>query len=131
MLSHTLWILTKKVPGLVFCRAIIQISFNMYSSCDDMKFDYYGPGFGNGTAIANFSVVWSAEGRHGGFVLDNNQDIRVVMYKCELLATNCGLCLVLSGEKYDCGWCPGEKQCTRQENCPFTSAMEWLDRYAV
>ncbi|KAL3982306.1 Plexin cytoplasmic RasGAP domain family protein [Acanthocheilonema viteae] len=97
--------------------------------CDDMKFDFYGPGAGNGTAVANFSVIWSSEGRHGGFALDNNEGIRIVMYKCESLASNCGLCLVLSGEKYDCGWCPSEKQCTREENCPVTSKMDyWLDR---
>uniref|UniRef100_A0A8R1XYX6 Sema domain-containing protein n=1 Tax=Onchocerca volvulus TaxID=6282 RepID=A0A8R1XYX6_ONCVO len=97
--------------------------------CDDMKFDFYGRGSGNGTAVANFSVIWSSEGHHGGFALDNNQGIRIVMYKCESLASNCGLCLVLSDEKYDCGWCPAEKQCTREENCPIASKMDyWLDR---
>uniref|UniRef100_A0A915PJ57 Sema domain-containing protein n=1 Tax=Setaria digitata TaxID=48799 RepID=A0A915PJ57_9BILA len=97
--------------------------------CDDMKFDFYGPGYGNGTAVANFSVIWSSEGRHGGFALDNSQGIRIVMYKCESLASNCGLCLVLSGDKYDCGWCPAEKQCTREENCPVTTKIDyWLDR---
>ncbi|MCP9265926.1 hypothetical protein DINM_021348 [Dirofilaria immitis] len=64
-----------------------------------------------------------------GFALDNNQGIRIVMYKCESLASNCGLCLVLSDEKYDCGWCPAEKQCTREENCLVTSKVDyWLDR---
>ncbi|VDN05642.1 unnamed protein product [Thelazia callipaeda] len=100
--------------------------------CDDMKFDFYGPGSGNGTAFANFSVIWSTEGRHGGFALDNTQDIKIIMYKCELLATNCGLCLVLSGENYDCGWCPTERQCTKAENCPVTSKTDyWLDRFQL
>lgn len=111
---------------------VLVLMFSLFFSCDDMKFDFYGPGSGNGTAVANFSVIWSSEGRHGGFALDNNQDIRIVMYKCESLASNCGLCLVLSGEKYDCGWCPAEKQCTREENCPVTSKMDyWLDRYII
>lgn len=96
--------------------------------CEDMKFDYYGPGVGNGTAEANFSVVWSSEGQQGGHVLDNIQGIRVIIYKCEMLANNCGLCLALSDKKFDCGWCPAEKQCTRQERCPAFAAADWLDR---
>lgn len=96
--------------------------------CEVMKFDYYGPGMGNGMAIANFSVVWSTEGQQGGHVLDNSQGIRVVIYKCEMLASSCGLCLALSDKKFECGWCSSERQCTRPDKCPIESADDWLNR---
>ncbi|VDK31981.1 unnamed protein product [Anisakis simplex] len=93
-----------------------------------MKFDFYGPGSGNGTAVANFSVVWSTEGQHGGHLLDNSEGIRVVIYKCELLASSCGLCLALSDKKFDCGWCASERQCTSQERCVTDVSNDWLNR---
>ena len=39
------------------------------------------------------------------------------MYKCESLASNCGLCLSLEASQFDCGWCSAEKACTRQAKC--------------
>uniref|UniRef100_A0A915ADH7 Sema domain-containing protein n=2 Tax=Parascaris univalens TaxID=6257 RepID=A0A915ADH7_PARUN len=97
-------------------------------TCEVMKFDYYGPGMGNGMAIANFSIVWSTDGQQGGHVLDNSEGIRVVIYKCEMLASSCGLCLALSDKKFECGWCSSERQCTRPDKCPIESADDWLNR---
>ncbi|MFH4980273.1 hypothetical protein AB6A40_006982 [Gnathostoma spinigerum] len=97
--------------------------------CEIMKFEYFGQGFGNGTEIANFSVMWSSEGEQGGgHVLDNINNIHIVMYKCEMLASNCGMCLVVGSKEFDCGWCSNERKCLPQEKCPAVPNSEWLDR---
>ncbi|KAK0398213.1 hypothetical protein QR680_002480 [Steinernema hermaphroditum] len=88
--------------------------------CDDMKFEYYGAGIGNGTNVANFSVVWTTDGNPTTHVLDNMASTRVIMYKCEQLASNCGLCLTL-GSQFSCGWCesdrPSGTACMAREKC--------------
>jgi hypothetical protein len=96
-----------------------------------MRFEFFGRGLGNGTARADFSVVWwpdsslmtsrsssKKEGTVGGMIsaalssrnpsqeekptkitvgpgnrLDNAEDFHVMIYKCDQLASNCGICL--------------------------------------
>lgn len=88
-------------------------------TCDPVEFDYpdkeqlpY--------MTADFRVTWGPQ----GLPLDNSQGIKVRIYKCPLLVTNCGKCLSMDAE-YECGWCGG--MCTLQKRCTLT----WLDRTAT
>lgn len=94
-----------------------------------MKFDYFGAGAGNGTAIGTFSVLWSSENYRGGHKLDSLEGINVFIYKCEQLASNCGLCLALDEKKFNCGWCMAEQQCSERERCISDLSSDWVDRF--
>lgn len=130
--------------------------------CDEMRFEYFSRGNGNGTAKAEFSIVWWPDsatqqsggmssfisaalsapresiggGRTGqsrgvtvgsGFKLDNNDKFHIVIYKCDQLASNCGICLGLDTIKYECGWCTSESRCLHSDACPITE-QSWLSR---
>jgi plexin A len=90
-------------------------------SCEDMLFEFAGPGDGNGTATARFDIVWSPIGSPTTSTifhpLDNAQGMKVKIYKCQQLAPNCGLCLGLDSQKFDCGWCEEEGRCVPKDMC--------------
>lgn len=64
-----------------------------------------------------FSILWDRQRP-----LDNPKKIRVVVYKCQRLALNCGQCLQLN-ETFKCGWCQGRGECSTKDSCP----ADWLD----
>ncbi|CDW56793.1 plexin A4 [Trichuris trichiura] len=86
--------------------------------CDRMEFSYFDhlP-----NVTAKLSVTWSP-----GKALDNTQDVRVVIYKCERLASNCGLCLDLPPH-FECGWCMNKQSCTINSACR-ENAFRWLHK---
>lgn len=97
--------------------------------CEDILFEFTHLGLGNGTAVARFDLVWSPTSLNNGqspsttaltsqHRLDNSQNMRVVIYKCAQLASNCGLCLGLNTQLYECGWCEEESRCESRDNCP-------------
>ena len=55
--------------------------------------------------------------------LDNTDNFRIIIYKCTQLAQNCGLCLGLNKDKFECGWCEEESHCVPKSSCSTTS---WL-----
>ncbi|KAL3853671.1 hypothetical protein ACJMK2_017194 [Sinanodonta woodiana] len=67
---------------------------------------------------AAFTVTWGPMNKP----LDNPNEIKVRIYKCPLMVTNCGQCLSMDPE-YECGWC--DARCTLQKHC---TAGQWLDR---
>ncbi|KAK3610517.1 hypothetical protein CHS0354_008946 [Potamilus streckersoni] len=67
---------------------------------------------------AAFTVTWGPMNKP----LDNPNEIKVRIYKCPLMVTNCGQCLSMDPE-YECGWC--DTKCTLQKHC---TAGQWLDR---
>ncbi|KRZ39430.1 Plexin-A4, partial [Trichinella pseudospiralis] len=79
--------------------------------CEQMEFSYFDP---EPNVTASFSVTWAP-----GKALDNVQNVGVVMYKCERLASNCGLCLHLPAS-YGCGWCTA----TQQQSCTINSKCD-------
>lgn len=88
-------------------------------TCDSVMFDYpekeqlpY--------VMADFQVLWGSQ----SLPLDNPLGIKVRIYKCPLLVTNCGKCLSMDAG-YECGWC-GDR-CTLSKHCP----TNWLDRTAT
>lgn len=108
-----------------------------------MFFEYSN--YGNGTAIARFDIVWSLNSNSQAAVslasstknespsyllfqqkLDNIDNLNVIIYKCEHLASNCGLCLGLELKKFDCGWCDVDLRCTHADDCPRESG--WLTK---
>lgn len=130
------------------CLHLILSKLTKKFSCDDMLFEYTNLGLGNGTAIAKFDIIWSpatmsppatvlsssvfnSVASNTAFVpvryfLDNTQSLRVFIYKCEQLASNCGLCLGLDLKKFECGWCDVDLRCTHVDDCPRESG--WLTK---
>uniref|UniRef100_A0A914ID92 Sema domain-containing protein n=1 Tax=Globodera rostochiensis TaxID=31243 RepID=A0A914ID92_GLORO len=96
--------------------------------CEDMLFEFSGPGDGNGTVTARFDILWASSSGHNlnqFHPLDNAQGMRVVIYKCGQLAPNCGLCLGLDVRRFECGWCEEETpQCVPRDGCKGN----WLSR---
>lgn len=86
--------------------------------CENMQFNY-GTQAPNITAA--FAVIWE-----GSKPLDNPEHIHVLVYRCENMSENCGLCLELP-EKYACGWCQQSNSCKVQEQCDG-HATKWLER---
>ncbi|XP_067128995.1 plexin-A2 isoform X2 [Centruroides vittatus] len=88
--------------------------------CEKMVFQY---GTQAPNITATFAVIWE-----GTKPLDNPENIRVLVYKCEGMADNCGECLELP-EKYACGWCQDRPaSCQVHDQCSDGSATMWLDR---
>ncbi|KFM60858.1 Plexin-A2, partial [Stegodyphus mimosarum] len=86
--------------------------------CDPMVFAY-------GTQAPNittaFAVIWD-----GSKPLDNPENIHVLVYRCQGMAQNCGICLELP-DKYSCGWCQDPpSSCQVHEQCS-TDPTQWLD----
>ncbi|CAD5219510.1 unnamed protein product [Bursaphelenchus okinawaensis] len=137
--------------------------------CDELRFEYFSRGYGNGTARADFSVVWwpdsaltqstggvasvsslissalsaprdpvvapvASSGRSRtitvgpGFKLDNSDDFHVIIYKCDQLATNCGTCLGLPTDDFECGWCSADARCSHSDSCTINDNHSWLAR---
>ncbi|XP_067122898.1 plexin A3-like, partial [Centruroides vittatus] len=85
--------------------------------CEPMMFSF---GTQSPNVTASFAVIWA-----GSKPLDNPENIRVLVYRCEGMATNCGICLELHS-KYKCGWCSdGIGSCRVRGQC--NSSLLWLD----
>ncbi|CAH2239860.1 jg4548 [Pararge aegeria aegeria] len=69
---------------------------------------------------ASFAVIWG-----GSKPLDNPDNTHILIYRCNDMADNCGICLALP-EKFGCGWCQGSDRCEVQEQCGVPSV--WLNR---
>nr|CAD2195469.1 unnamed protein product [Meloidogyne enterolobii] len=73
-----------------------------------MLFEFNGSGDGNGTGTALFNIVWAPPGLTTSTIfhpLDNSQKkMKVIIYRCQQLATNCGLCLGLDSRKMAFAW---------------------------
>jgi plexin A len=52
--------------------------------------------------------------------------VTVVIYRCQDMADNCGMCLALA-EKYGCGWCQVSDRCEVKEQCDQGAGV-WLNR---
>ncbi|GFY75729.1 hypothetical protein TNIN_425621 [Trichonephila inaurata madagascariensis] len=86
--------------------------------CEPMVFAY-------GTQAPNittaFAVIWD-----GSKPLDNPENIHVLVYRCQGMAQNCGICLELP-DKYACGWCQDPpSSCQVHEQCS-ADPTQWLD----
>lgn len=89
--------------------------------CEPQRFEYNGS---YPIVTATFTVTSGAN----SVPLDNPQDIKVRIYKCGPMVTNCGQCLSMDPE-YECGWCTkGNAQCSLPSDC---SPASWLDRQAT
>ncbi|XP_071081930.1 hepatocyte growth factor receptor-like isoform X2 [Haliotis cracherodii] len=84
-------------------------------TCSPVKFMY------NSTVLPYVTASFSVTAGGSDFPLDNPSGIKVRIYKCPLMVTNCGKCLSMDAE-YNCGWC--EYSCTLQKHCKGN----WLDR---
>ncbi|KAF2344053.1 hypothetical protein FHG87_025191 [Trinorchestia longiramus] len=62
-----------------------------------------------------------------GYVLDNPDDLRLVLYDCTTLAYNCTDCtstpFTSGGDAPLCGWCTGTGRCTSSTRC---TTGDWL-----
>ncbi|XP_071540162.1 uncharacterized protein [Panulirus ornatus] len=57
-----------------------------------------------------------------GAPLDNPNDVRLVVYSCDLLASSCHSCVAVNAS-FSCGWCVATQTCTPHAHCLGTS---WL-----
>lgn len=102
-------------------------------TCDEMLFEPYGTSLlGSGSTAYGFNVIWSSLGstfkKSAHRVLDNVDNLSIDVYSCENLAPNCGKCVTLDADKYDCGWCSMEQKCSRPHQCPNRQIPEnWLN----
>ncbi|XP_069990321.1 uncharacterized protein [Penaeus vannamei] len=84
--------------------------------CDRMEFSYTTAA---PSISATFAVIWG-----GSKPLDNPGNIHVLVYKCQHMASNCGMCLNLA-ERFRCGWCQSSSRCEVAAQCEEGA---WLDR---
>lgn len=90
--------------------------------CDPLKFEF------SDANLPIVTAVFTVTAGNNSLPLDNPQNIKVRIYKCGPMVTNCGQCLTMDPE-YECGWCTaGIPQCSLQTDCP---SGEWLDRAAT
>merc|ERR1719481_615730 len=68
---------------------------------------------------ATIQVIWGS-----GKPLDNPENIHVVIYRCNWMATDCGQCLDIP-KKHECGWCQVTDQCEVRAHC--LSHDSWQD----
>ncbi|XP_078500630.1 plexin-A2 [Lissotriton helveticus] len=99
-----------RVPALRFNSSSVQ--------CQNSSYLYEG--MDKSSLAVDFAVVWN-----GNFIIDNPEDIKVNLYKCEAQRESCGLCLK-ADQKFECGWCRGEGRCTLRQHCS-TPYGQWLD----
>lgn len=55
--------------------------------------------------------------------------ILMVVYRCELMASNCMECQALD-KRFNCGWCEETSQCILLEECP-RQAGPWIDKKSL
>lgn len=86
--------------------------------CDQMNFSYTSlvPNI-----TATFAVIWDSSKP-----LDNPENIHVLVYRCNAMSENCGMCLELP-DKYGCGWCQDSNKCEVQDQC-HKHTVKWLER---
>nr|XP_034833100.1 uncharacterized protein LOC117989797 [Maniola hyperantus] len=85
--------------------------------CEPVEFTYTSRA---PNITASFAVIWG-----GSKPLDNPNDTHILIYRCNNMADNCGICLALP-EKFGCGWCQGSDRCEVQEQCGDPSV--WQNR---
>ncbi|XP_059062852.1 plexin A3-like [Achroia grisella] len=85
--------------------------------CEPVKFTYTSRA---PNITVPFAVIWG-----GSKPLDNPSNTHILIYRCNDMANNCGLCLTLP-EKFGCGWCQGSDRCEVQKQCTVPSV--WLNR---
>ncbi|CAJ0936168.1 unnamed protein product, partial [Mesorhabditis belari] len=95
--------------------------------CDEMRFDQSELSMKDGTAPVDFQVVWSSTISEISHSFDNVNGTAVEVYRCEELASNCGLCLSLDPSKFDCGWCGKDSKCVRPRACKWRKPSDWLN----
>ncbi|ROT77169.1 Plexin-A4 [Penaeus vannamei] len=98
---------------------VTSVSANLLSDtiyCDRMEFSYTTAA---PSINATFAVIWG-----GSKPLDNPGNIHVLVYKCQHMANNCGMCLNLA-ERFRCGWCQSSSRCEVAAQCEEGA---WLDR---
>ncbi|RWS17561.1 plexin A-like protein [Dinothrombium tinctorium] len=89
--------------------------------CDPVLFQYTAD---VPNITATFAVIWDISKP-----LDNPENIHVLIYRCDIMARNCGFCLELP-EKYNCGWC--HDHCDVQEKCAKNwPQASWLNQQEV
>ncbi|XP_003737136.3 plexin-A4 [Galendromus occidentalis] len=86
--------------------------------CDQMNFSYTSlvPNI-----TATFAVIWDSSKP-----LDNPDNMHVLVYRCNAMSENCGMCLELP-DKYGCGWCQDSNKCEVQDQC-HKHTVKWLER---
>ncbi|XP_042873532.1 plexin A3-like isoform X1 [Penaeus japonicus] len=98
---------------------VTSVNANLLSDtiyCDRMEFSYTTAA---PSTNATFAVIWG-----GSKPLDNPDNIHVLVFQCQLMANNCGMCLSLA-ERYKCGWCQSTSRCEVAAQCEDGT---WLDR---
>ncbi|CAJ0560819.1 unnamed protein product, partial [Mesorhabditis spiculigera] len=95
--------------------------------CDEMRFNQPELKMISGTAPVDFQVNWSSPTSDVTHAFDNVNGTAVEVYRCEELASNCGLCLSLDPTKFDCGWCEKDAKCVRPRACRWRSPSDWLN----
>lgn len=86
--------------------------------CESMEFTYTSKA---PNITSAFAVIWG-----GSKPLDNPDNIHVLIFRCNEMADNCGLCLALP-EKYGCGWCQSSDRCEVKDQCDKGKGV-WLNR---
>ncbi|CAG0913869.1 unnamed protein product [Notodromas monacha] len=83
--------------------------------CDATRFSYnsHSPNL-----TATFAVIWGSAKS-----LDNPKNVHIVIYRCDVMADNCGMCLSLD-PKYKCGWCQSSNRCSIDRDC--SEPRVWL-----
>ncbi|XP_045167311.2 plexin-A1-like isoform X2 [Mercenaria mercenaria] len=103
----------KFIPGTITSSNLI---------CNPLKFEF------SDANLPIVTAVFTVTAGNNSLPLDNPQNIKVRIYKCGPMVTNCGQCLTMDPE-YECGWCTaGVPQCSLQSDCP---SADWLDRAAT
>lgn len=105
-------------PGkFVTARLIQHTGQDRILECDPLEFSYL-----ENTKSWNvpFKIVWGSKDLRKS--LDNPGRVQVKMFKCEMMGSSCGDCLVIPTE-YNCGWCGTE--CTTNTVCEKRQGL-WL-----
>ncbi|KAK3800854.1 hypothetical protein RRG08_008608 [Elysia crispata] len=97
----------KEVPA--FVEAVGNNKFNV--TCESVLFTYVRE---TEKQSVPFKVLWGGADNP----LDNPRGVRVVMYKCGVMASTCGDCFTVE-PKYKCGWCD-TKRCSTSQFCQGT-----------
>ncbi|RWS23603.1 Plexin-A2-like protein, partial [Leptotrombidium deliense] len=89
--------------------------------CYPVRFEYNSDA---PNITATFDVIWDSSK-----TLDNPDNIRVIIYRCERMAQNCGYCLQLP-DKYRCGWC--HDHCAVRDECHnLNPNISWLNDHDI
>lgn len=80
-------------------------------TCDAYEYNYLPE---ESVKTVSLEVIWN-----GGYVIDDNYGITVVVFKCDMMADDCSTCLSLQempdAAKYGCQWC--NDRCMNNATC--------------